>query len=331
VQSNGESPRNLEPGRPRAIVVVGVGRSGTSAITRGLQALGVELGDELRRGRGKNPTGFFEDEALRHLTRRLKRALGVIGASVRPIATEEYSVPAIAVLQAEAAEALRQRLGSHRLWGFKHGRTLRFLPFWQEVFRALDLDVSYVVATRNPLSVARSRGKLDERRGVQEKSDLEWLANVVPNLRMLRGHRFVVVDYDRLMADPGAELRRIATVLELPLTAETGAAVRAYADEFLRGGMRHSHFTDEDLARDPRMNPLTRDAYRCLYRLATLDTDPDSPELWREWRGFEDQVALMAPALRYVDKVEADVRRAKSNPAGPLQALPNLWRKLRGR
>jgi hypothetical protein len=35
--------------------------------------------------------------------------------------------------------------------------------------------------------------------------------------------------------------------------------------------------------------------------------------------------------LRYVDKVEADVRRAKSNLAGPLQALPNLWRKLRGR
>jgi hypothetical protein len=79
------------------------------------------------------------------------------------------------------------------------------------------------------------------------------------------------------------------------------------------------------------MNPLTRDAYRCLYRLATLATDPDSPELWNEWQGFENQIALMAPALRYVDKVEADVRRAKSNPAGPLQALPNLWRKLRGR
>ena len=42
-----------------AIVIVGVGRSGTSAITRGVQALGVELGGHLRPGGGKNPTGFF--------------------------------------------------------------------------------------------------------------------------------------------------------------------------------------------------------------------------------------------------------------------------------
>jgi hypothetical protein len=41
-----------------AVVVLGAGRSGTSAATRGLQALGVDLGDRLRPGGGKNPTGF---------------------------------------------------------------------------------------------------------------------------------------------------------------------------------------------------------------------------------------------------------------------------------
>jgi len=315
----------------RAIVVVGVGRSGTSAITRGLQALGVVLGDDLRRGHGKNPTGFFEDEILRGLTRRLKHALGVIGASVRPIAREEYSTPEVRALQVEATAALRQQLGSHTLWGFKHGRTLRFLPFWQEAFRTLGLDVSYVVATRNPLSVARSRGKLDQRRGEQEKSDLEWLANVVPSFPLLRGHRFVVVDYDLLMGDPLAQLRRIADVLELPHTPEADAGMAAYANEFLRGGMRHSRFTDEDLAEDPRMNSVTRDAYRCLQRLASVDANPDSPELWQEWQRFEDQLSLMAPAMRYVDKVESDLRLAKRSLAGPLQALPSAWRKLRGR
>jgi hypothetical protein len=327
--SNG--PASEQGKAARAIVIVGVGRSGTSAITRGLQALGVELGDELRRGRGKNPTGFFEDEVLRGLTRRLKHALGVIGASVRPIEPEEYANPEVMALQAEVTAALRQQLGAHTLWGFKHGRTLRFLPFWQEVFRALGLDVSYVVATRNPLSVARSRGKLDRRRGEQEKSDLEWLANVVPSFPLLRGHRFVVVDYDLLMGDPVAQLHRIADVLELPQTPETDAGMTAYASEFLRGGMRHSHFTDEDLAQDPRMNTLTRDAYRCLHRLASIDANPDSPDLWGEWQHFEDQLALMAPAMRYVDKVETDLRHAQRSVAGPLQALPNAWRKLRGR
>ena len=63
--------------QPRAIVVLGAGRSGTSAITRGLQTLGVELGDQLRPGGGKNPTGFFEDESLMKINKRLRKALGL--------------------------------------------------------------------------------------------------------------------------------------------------------------------------------------------------------------------------------------------------------------
>jgi hypothetical protein len=67
------------------------------------------------------------------------------------------------------------------------------------------------------------------------------------------------------------------------------------------------------------------------YRWATRATDPESPARWHEWRGVENNLSLMAPAVRYVDEVEADVRRANSNLAGPLEALPNLWRTLRGR
>ena len=62
-----------------------------------------------------------------------------------------------------------------------------------------------MVAIRNPLSVARSRAKLDALRGRQEKSDLEWLVNVVPYFRTMTQHRFVVVDYELLLADPQAQ------------------------------------------------------------------------------------------------------------------------------
>lgn len=44
------------------IVVLGMHRSGTSAITRGLQVLGVELGDQLMPGAvGDNEKGYWED------------------------------------------------------------------------------------------------------------------------------------------------------------------------------------------------------------------------------------------------------------------------------
>jgi hypothetical protein len=317
--------------RWRAVVVVGVGRSGTSAITRALQSLGVALGDDLRPGRGKNPTGFFEDQALASITNRLKKALGIRGPSVQLLDSKRWEAPAIRGLQAEAVTTIERRFGRHRVWGFKHGRTLRLLPFWSEVFRALDMDVRYVVAIRNPLSIARSRARLDRRRGQQGKSDLEWLVTAVPYFRMLRERPFVVVDYDLVMADPVPQLERMAAALELPLTPETGVAMRAYAEEFLQPGLRHSQFSDLELARDPLVNPLTQEAYRWLHGLATDRISHRSPELWEGWERIERALADLGPILLYIDRLEEELRSAKASPLGPLQALPNFWRKLRGR
>lgn len=315
--------------RQRAVVVLGAGRSGTSAVARGVQALGVELGDRLRPGGGKNPTGFFEDQDLLRLNKRLKRVLGIRGDSVALIEPAQWRSPAVEALRREAVETTRRRFGQYPLWGYKYGRTLRMLPFWEDVYRALDLDVQYVVAVRNPLSVAKSRGKLDPRRGTQEKSDLEWLVNVVPYFGEVRKRPFVVVDYDHIMADPGAELERLATALGLPVTAETRTSIEAYANGFLKPGMRHSRFSPADLDREPGVNQLVRDAYGWLHRLATDDIGPEAPELWADWERIERELAALAPILRHLDRLEADLRRAKWNPAGPLQAVPGLWRRLR--
>ncbi len=315
--------------RQRAVVVLGAGRSGTSTVARGVQALGVELGDKLRPGGGKNPTGFFEDQDLLRLNKRLKRVLGIRGDSVALIEPAQWRSPAVEALRREAVETTRRRFGQYPLWGYKYGRTLRMLPFWEDVYRALDLDVQYVVAVRNPLSVAKSRGKLDPRRGTQEKSDLEWLVNVVPYFGEVRKRPFVVVDYDHIMADPGAELERLATALGLPVTAETRTSIEAYANGFLKPGMRHSRFSPADLDREPGVNQLVRDAYGWLHRLATDDIGPEAPELWADWERIERELAALAPILRHLDRLEADLRRAKWNPAGPLQAVPGLWRWLR--
>ena len=312
-----------------AVVVLGVGRSGTSAVTRGLQALGVELGDQLRPAGGKNPAGFFEDESLLKINRRLRKALGIKAESVTLIEPHQWQLPAVQALQQEAIEDIRRRFGRYPLWGYKYGRTLRMLPFWRAVFQSLDLDVRYVMALRNPLSVARSRAKLDPLRGAQEKSDLEWLVNVVPYFREVRERPFVIVDYDLLIANPVAQLERIAATLNLPMTASTQAAIQAYADHFLNPTLQHSRFTDADLDRNPRVNSLTREAYRWLYRLATDELATDSSEFWRDWARIENALASLASVLRYLDQLEADLRHARRSLLGPLQAVPQAWLNVR--
>jgi hypothetical protein len=317
------------PPAPCAIVIVGVGRSGTSAIARGVQALGVELGDHLRPGGGKNPTGFFEDERLLAINKRLKRVLGIRGDSVRLIAPEEWEAPVVRALQREAVATVAQGFGCYPLWGYKYARTLRLLPFWRAVFETLRLDVRYVVALRNPLSVARSRARLDPQRGTQEQSDLEWLVNVVPYFRALRERPFVVVDYDLVLEDPERQLRRIAAGLGLPIQPSTEAGIQAYAAQFLSPRMRHTVFSARDLGADGSVNRLTRDAYAWLRRLAMDEADPQAADLWREWELIEHGVTALAPVLRHVDRVQAQLRRTQWNPLTPVLAAGAAFRRWR--
>jgi len=316
--------------RSRAVIVLGVGRSGTSAITRGLGALGVELGDRLRGAtRLKNPTGFYEDTDLLRINKRLKRILDVRGESVRLLEPDWWKQPTVEQLRDDAVAIIRRRFGGCPLWGYKYARTLRFMPFWTAVFDAADIDTRYLMAIRNPLSVARSRARLDPWRGTQEQSDLEWLVNVVPYFRQVRERPLVVADFDLFMADPAAQLQRIARGLDLPLSAEVQASVTAFGDEFLDPSLRHSRHGADDLDRDGRVNDLTRTAYRWLYRLATDGVDPAGAAIWLEWQEVESQVTALAPVLRHIDHVAANLRFARWNPLGPLQSIPWLWYELK--
>ena len=49
-----------------ALLVLGMHRSGTSALTRVLNLLGVALGDDLMPPGPDNPLGFWEHQALAH-------------------------------------------------------------------------------------------------------------------------------------------------------------------------------------------------------------------------------------------------------------------------
>lgn len=313
------------------VTILGVGRSGTSAITRGLAAVGVDLGDNLRPGSGKNPTGFYEDNDFLKISRRLKRALGIRADSVRLIEDEEYDLPIIRKIEDDCVEMIHRRFGGSPLWGYKYARTSRFLPFFERVFERCGLEVRYVFALRNPLSVARSRARLEPQRGTQEKSDLEWLTNVVPYFERARGSDCVFVDYDNVMADPATELERMAKGLGLPVDDKVRREIAIYRDEYLKPGIRHSRFSIDDLDRAPNLNVLARDAFRWLWMLATDQITFQDPELWSDWRRIASRVDDLRPVLRHCDRIEAELRRAQMSPLGPLQAIPPLWYKWRAR
>lgn len=320
-------------GRPRqrVVVVVGAGRSGTSALTRGIGALGVELGDRLKPGTRKNAKGFFEDQDFIDINYRLRDAFGIkrSGAGVSVVPPERFEADDVAPIFDDAVALIRRRFADVDPWGFKAGGVLSFLPFWERVFEEAGQRPHYVLALRNPLSVARSRAKVSLRRGIQENSDLEFLARVVPYFSRAARHPLAIVDYDRLMRDAKGELLRVAGALALPVTAEVEAEVDRYAGEFLSGELRHHSFGENELRAHPRLNPLARDAYLALFRLASGETTLQSDDFRAEWARIERAHADLAPLLRHIDGLEAELRRQRTGVVGAMVLARDYLRKRR--
>ena len=307
------------PPRQQVYTVVGAGRSGTSAMTRGLEALGVELGDKLKPPGRKNAKGFFEDRDILDINYRLHDLVGLRrnGSSLHLVA-DPRAFPGVDALRREAVDTLHGRFGDQPVWGFKCIGVMRLLPFWEAVFDDLGADLRYVLAIRNPMNVADSRKKTDYFRGFQEKSDLEWLVHVVPFYANVTRRPHVVVDYDRMMADPDRELRRIARAHDLPVTDARERGIRDFAGGFLSDRLRHNR-TDDDTLAEQRVNALTWRAYRYLRdRSRDAEVDPG------QWDQIADALQMMAPALSHIDRLEAELR-------GPFFGLNSALQTLRAR
>ncbi len=310
-----------------AVFVIGAGRSGTSTITRALMALGVELGDHFKKASKKNPKGFFEDADLLAISKSARRVLGLRADSVRLLETDAFDDPKLKPLQDQAIEVIERRFSQHPIWGFKYGRTLRILPFWDRILEATHTRPAFVVALRHPLSVARSRAKIDPRRGLQAASDLEWLVSLVPYLRRVAHHRWVVVDYDDLMDTPTQELSRVAQELALPEATASEAHIEKFVADFLDPGLRHTRFNDQDLEASKDINDIVKDAYRLLKTRTSGITEASDAAFWAKWENIEARLEALRPILALIDHRQSEWRRAIMSPLGPLQswALIKPW------
>lgn len=284
----------------RAIIVLGMHRSGTSVLTRALQGLGVFLGDDFLTAQPDNPTGYWENNGILALNERLLGVLGLHWESISLIDNAQWQRPEVQALSAEAAAFLQEHFLPHPLWGFKDPRTIRLLPFWRTTFERLGVDDQYVVAIRTPLGVATS---LRRRQGMTPTtSHLLSLVYLVPYLSEIAGKPFVVTDYDLFLADPRAQLERIGHRLKIPLSATNASEIEYLSREFVDPGLRHGYFSRHDFDTIPTISPLIREAYLRLCQLATDQVAPDAPEFWAAWKHLRDSVESLVAAEAWAEK-----------------------------
>jgi glycosyltransferase involved in cell wall biosynthesis len=290
----------LEVKRSKLIVVLGMHRSGTSAITRGLQVFGVGLGDRLMPAiEGNNDKGFWEDIDLNTLNNEMLSVIDSDWHHLAPITVNDLEILRNKGYFLRAAELLRQKVGSTPNFGFKDPRVAKLLPFWKEVFSHCQFDVNYVLAVRHPLSVVKSLAKRD---GFDaEKSYLLWLGHVITGLVESKGNKRVLVDYDLMMQSPEHQLNRIAKCFDLTLDP---SELQTYKTAFLDQGLRHSVFEPKDLELDKSCPSLVREVYMALLDVAIDKVRVDGSEIQKEIEKWNAEFDRLATTLTLIDRLQ---------------------------
>jgi GT2 family glycosyltransferase len=282
----------------RLIVVLGMHRSGTSVMTRGLQVLGVNLGNTFLPSQKDNEKGFWEDIDLLSLNMEMLNTLGSDWYHLSPISPLDLEALHNKGYLLRAAELLRQKTSSTSTFGFKDPRVIKLLPFWKEVFSHCQFDVSYVLPVRHPLSVVKS---LATRNGIEvEQGYLMWLAYVIASLTGSTGDKRVIVDYDRLIQSPDHELNRIAKSLDLEVSP---VELQSYKTEFLDQRLRHTVYELNDLLLDDRCPPLVRENYIALLDIASDKEKVDSLELQNNVVRWSDEFVRLKSPLLLLDRL----------------------------
>lgn len=248
------------------IIVLGMHRSGTSAITKGLESLGINLGDHLLPAvAGDNDKGYFEDIDFNNLNIDLLSAAGTTWESLHPLSAADFADPRFDVLRQRAAALIHEKL-AQGLCCVKDPRFSVLLPFWLEVLEALGVAPLFVLAVRNPQSVVRSlqtglRGEIPDALGYYL-----WLLNNTEALHYATPYKSVAVAFDAMLENPDRELNRIADALALPRAA--GSTDASGYKAFLDPNLIRNRATPLDLASDPAVPAEVNELYSLLLGLA---------------------------------------------------------------
>lgn len=275
-------------GAKRAFVVMGMHRSGTSAMTRTLSLLGARLPSGLMPAVNENnETGFWEPQSVADLNDEILQALDSEWDDVFSFRPHQYLSNFDGVYLGRAVELLEEEFEGSETIVLKDPRISVLGSFWDRALRRAGYATHYVVMVRNPLEVAES---LRARDGFpREKSLLLWTSYMVAADRDTRNHPRIFVSYDQLISNWRAVRQRIENHCRIPLPRDTAMA-SLEIDRYLELRLRHHKASPEDLFASADVPEQTKRLYGIF--LAACD-------------GVEVDEAAVDQILAELTKVEA--------------------------
>jgi hypothetical protein len=301
--------------------VIGMHRSGTSAIARALVRLGVPTTreDDLMAPSEFNPTGYYESHSMSVISDRVLDALGGtwdVPPRLEPGWERSARLDALRLEARAVAESVLPRSGAQ----WKNPRACLLLPFWR---RAISRPDAAVFVWRHPAAVALSMLRAD---GVDLARALAlWDHYNRSAWESMTGMPVLAVCYDDIFSDgPSAEatreswhgLRRLMSHLGMPgLALDEGTGLGGLVEVALRH--------ESPIGSPSSLRPVERSL---LSELSVLSDALGSRRGWHDSWLPGDLPPCGETAMEVLEEARSALRRAQAASAPAPFPAPRVAR-----
>lgn len=260
-------------------LVLGMHRSGTSAVTRILNMMGAELPKNLLDANPTNVMGHWEPARLIALHDELLNEIGSKWDDFREIGIESIHARIINKYKKSIKKIIKEEYLVGNCIVLKDPRVCRFVPLYLSVLSSMGYKVCVVQVFRNPLEVAASLHKRD---GLRERiSLLLWLRHVLDAERSTREVERVTVSYEGLIENWRETLSGITKDFSLETPGGTEQLTKN-VERFLSEKHRH-HQANKDELEPNRDVPIW--LTRTYEAMCAMEAGGDQSEIHR---AFDD-------------------------------------------
>ena len=225
------------------VLVLGMHRSGTSAVTRMINLLGVSLPKDVVGASESNQAGHWEAESLVDINDQMLYEGASSWNDWRPFdPSTALSPERLSSYRVEIQRRIADQFAGEALFVLKDPRISRFAPLYIECLAALGIVAKVVLIWRHPLEVVaslRKRASLNKRGQMPFDYALRlWLRYNIDAEAASRTLERIVISFDSMVNDPEAATDRLRGLLASAVPEGVELDIDA-ARASVRGELRH--------------------------------------------------------------------------------------------
>ena len=278
--------------RATAVLVVGMHRSGTSALAGVLGKLGIPLGSRLLEAGDDNPKGYWEHRDVVVVHERLLQAIGSRWDDVRALPSDWRSGEAATHAAASLRDIITRDFSGQPVWAVKDPRLCRFLPLWLNVLGEVGIRPVVLFIVREPAEVSAS---IEARNHwVPPLGEILWLRNVADAIVASVDVPREVILFDNLLAQPEEVTRGALSRLGVAIPASPPDLARDTVASFVDKSIRH-HRHDAKAAPSSGFARIAHDLFGALAAVAHGATG--WPDLEKNVEQFEAEWLRCGPGI----------------------------------